>query len=325
MKILITGITGLLGSYLANQLTKVGTVYGFRRRDSNLHLLGSMATQIEWHEGDLNDFQSLEEAIIGKDMVVHAAGLLPYASSSEEDFLKVNTEGTANLVNAMLSSQAGRLVYISSATALGVDPDTQLINEQYKWTPSELNSPHAVSKHLAELEVWRGAQEGLKVMVFNPTTLLPKLTDLRSSAHLYRHLSAPTFRIPKGNISYIDIRDASDVILQMIEKAPWDARYILNSESISFESFTHQWGKAMNGYGSEPIRRHILRPYWERVWNPFSKSKAYGRFDGLQKTLADRTIVYDNEKVQRLIGFGYRPLKETLTWALGNKSKTVPV
>src|SRR5690606_38359872 len=95
---------------------------------------------------------------------------------------EVNVEGTANVVNVMLQKKINKLVYISSVAALARSAEALVIDENEKWTSSPLNTPYGISKYLAELEVWRGAQEGLEVMIFNPSVLMRKITDKRRSA-----------------------------------------------------------------------------------------------------------------------------------------------
>lgn len=325
MKILITGITGLLGSYLAREFAPLGTLHGFRRKNSKLDLLGETGSQIFWHEGDINDFQSLEDALPEIDLVVHAAGLVPVDAPEEEALLRVNTEGTANLVNAMLSAGTKRLVFISSASALGIDPDTDVINEQYKWTTSDLNSPYAVSKHLAELEVWRGAQEGLEVMVFNPTTLLPRLSDTRSSARIYRFLLASGYGSESGNFNYSDIRDASALIVRLVQDANWNARYIISKESIPFREFLHHLHHAFHPLSGKWAISADQRIGWKKFLPSLFRRKTYGRFDGLNGLVAHKPLVYESQKAHALNANSFRPLRETLLWAAGNESKSIPV
>ncbi|WP_209331052.1 NAD-dependent epimerase/dehydratase family protein [Lunatimonas salinarum] len=325
MKVLITGITGLLGSYLAREFAGLGILHGLKRKQSKLDLLGDLSTEVTWHEGDINDFQSLEAAFKDVDIVIHAAGLVPVDLPGEGDLLKVNLEGTTNVVNALLSTGIKRLVFISSASALGIDPDTDIINEQYKWTTSDLNSPYAVSKHLAELEVWRGAQEGLEVMVFNPTTLLPKISDCRSSAHIYQYLLKSAYGSNAGNFNYSDIRDASALIAKLVKDGEWNSRYIISNGSIPFPDLLVHLREA---FKSAPVNE--LFPWrsansWKSLLPFFLKRKTYGKFDGLNGLIAGKPLVYENKKAAELSGFSFRPLTETLRWASGNESKSIPV
>src|SRR5690606_13242616 len=215
MKILLTGITGLLGSYLAREFAKLGELHGLKRRGSKLDLLGGLAESINWHEGDINDYQFLEEIFDGMDLIVHSAGLVSYDSKDKEKLITVNVEGTANVVNVMLQKNLKKLIYISSVAALGRVSGISYVDENTKWTPSPLNTPYGISKYLGELEVWRGAQEGLDVMVFNPAVLLGKVTDQRSSTAIYDYVLAEDRFYPQGNINYVDVRDAAKMVLQI--------------------------------------------------------------------------------------------------------------
>jgi dihydroflavonol-4-reductase len=188
MKILVTGITGLLGSYLTKELAVLGELHGLRRKNSELDLLGDLCDRIIWHEGDINDLASLEEAFEGVDMVVHAAGFISYYPKDKEELIRINVEGTANVVNVMLQKNIKKLIHISSVAALGRAPQVSFIDENFKWVTSPLNTPYGTSKYLGELEVWRAAQEGLDVMVFNPSVLLGKITDRRSSTAIYNYV-----------------------------------------------------------------------------------------------------------------------------------------
>ena len=189
-KILITGITGLLGSYLAKSYAGEAKLSGLKRPSSSTALLGDLSTQVQWYEGEITDVELLIEACKDQDLVIHAAGMVSFDESKKEALLKTNAQGTACLVNAMLSTNCKNLVFISSVAALGKD-NIPIINENQKWVNSTMNTPYAISKHLAELEVWRGAQEGLEVMVFNPSVLLAKVGDERSSRYIINKEAVP--------------------------------------------------------------------------------------------------------------------------------------
>ncbi|HCB45295.1 MAG TPA: dihydroflavonol 4-reductase, partial [Algoriphagus sp.] len=69
MKILITGITGLLGSYLAKELRALGEIHGLRRKQSSDKLIQGLDFPIHWHEGSLADMDALESALQEIDLV----------------------------------------------------------------------------------------------------------------------------------------------------------------------------------------------------------------------------------------------------------------
>lgn len=315
-KILITGITGLLGSYLARGLAGKASISGTRRTGSRASLLGNLENEISWYEGDITDVEMLADACEGQDLVVHAAGLVSFQDSQKEALLKTNAYGTACLVDAMLSHGTGKLVFIGSVAALGRQENQLSISEEQKWINSELNTPYAISKHLAELEVWRGAQEGLEVMVFNPSVLLGKVSDERSSSQIYRYVLDGNRYYPKGNINYIDIRDAVQAMLQLMESGPWNERYIISKESLPYRDFfTEMAGVFDKKPPALPLSNWLAGwvVRWSRIHNLFSPNKLP---ISRQSILAAQTRVgYDSSKMRATTGIVGRPLKETFEWA----------
>ncbi|MEP1956098.1 MAG: NAD-dependent epimerase/dehydratase family protein, partial [Algoriphagus sp.] len=181
MNILITGITGLFGSYLAKEFARLGAIHGFIRPESSLRLLEDVDFPITWHKGDLADIESIEEALGGIDLVIHAAGKVSFDSRDKDSLHHINVDGTTNLVNAMLNTGVKKLLHVSSVSAIGRSPELMKLDENFKWTESPLNTDYGISKYLAELEAWRGEQEGLQLIVVNPSILLGKVSDDRSS------------------------------------------------------------------------------------------------------------------------------------------------
>lgn len=320
MKILITGITGLLGSYLAKELKSVGEIHGLRRGSSSLMLLGGLENQIHWHTGDITDYESLESAFEDIDLVIHAAGLVSFSAKDSEKLLAVNTQGTANVVNAMVEKGIKRLAFISSVAALGRDAEMGVINETYKWATSDLNTPYAISKHMAELEVWRGAQEGLEVMVFNPSIILGKVSDNRSSSAIYQYVLQENAYYPAGSINYIDIRDTVQLIGALIEKAPWNERYILNAATLSYREFFGQMARVFQKKAPhKKLTAGILNLalIWTKIANLFLKNPL--PLNRQTALVAQLNLSFDNGKVQSILKHNYIPLNETLEWASRNE------
>lgn len=318
MKILITGITGLFGSYLAREFMDQGEIHGLKRSESDLSLVHDIEDRIIWHDGDINDYQSLEIALQGSEIVIHAAGLVSFLSSDEKKLLKVNVEGTANVVNIMLDQGIKKLIHISSVSALGRTSEYLQVNENHKWSISPLNTSYAISKYLGELEVWRGVQEGLDVMVVNPSVLLGKLKDKRSSSAIYNYVLEENKFFPKGNINYIDIRDAATITLQLFKLGKWNERFILNKESLSYNQFfatiaRYTGHKAPRWAVSD--RMIGIVNFWFKIKGIFSRTM----FNKKAVKAAQIPITFDNSKANHLLNFTYRSIDDTLSWAIGNE------
>jgi dihydroflavonol-4-reductase len=182
--ILVTGGTGLVGSHLLYDLVKSGaSVRALKRAGSDLkgvlktfsfysQVPEELFSRIQWVEGDIEDMASLEDAMEGADKVYHCAAIVSFLPQDRSAMLRVNVEGTANVVNACLQKQVSKLCHVSSIASLGRNSTSDLVNEETHWKTSPQNSWYAISKYGAEREVWRGAEEGLKVVVVNPSVIL---------------------------------------------------------------------------------------------------------------------------------------------------------
>lgn len=119
MTILVTGATGFLGSHIAEQLSQSGrAVRALVRRSSNTRFLNSLAN-VELAYGSVEDRDSVLRATRGVTGIIHAAGLVK--AKSPDEFLRVNTEGTENLIEAAERElpTLNRFVFVSSQAAGG--------------------------------------------------------------------------------------------------------------------------------------------------------------------------------------------------------------
>jgi dihydroflavonol-4-reductase len=315
MNILITGITGLFGSQLAKEFSQAGNIHGLRRSSSNLGLLEENL-EVSWHEGDLMDVDSLLEALQGIDLVIHSAGMVSFSPKDSEAVFEINTQGTANLVDAMMTLGVNKLIHISSVAALGRTPGILEVDENFKWTESPLNSDYAVSKYRAELEVWRAYQEGLQVLVVNPSTLIGKISSQRSSTAVLDYVMEENKFYPLGCLNYIDVRDASRITWLLFEKEAWGERFVLNKESVSYFEFFKTAASVFSKKAPNIPVNGVLSILLSRVIG-------FLRFFGLSKSqltkqsaqIAQQKIYFRNQKVNKLLGFRYTDLEESLLWA----------
>lgn len=321
MKILITGINGLLGSHLAKTFAPIAEVHGLVRENSDLRLLGTLAHKVTLHTGDVLDYASLEAAFQDMDLIIHAAGLVSFEDRDKEKLFKINVEGTANVVNTMLELGIPKLIHVSSVAALGRSPEAKVIDENHKWIDSPLNTAYAESKYLGELEVWRGVQEGLQAIVVNPSVLLGKISDNRSSTSIYQYVLEERPYYPKGSINYLDVRDAAKLIYQLFDRQVWGERYVLNKESMTYQRF---FEKMALRFGKKAPHKKVTPTLLKiALW-----SGKIGKILGLTRNplnkqtamLSQLNVHMANEKIQQLLDFSYTPLEDTLLWAQTNEN-----
>ncbi len=322
MKILITGITGLLGSYIARRFIPHEEIYGLKRKESDLRLLGDLTHQIQWYNGDINDFESLEAALEDKDLVIHAAGLISFDPADNDSLMKINVNGTAMLVNAMLENGVKKIIHISSVSALGRSPGDTVLDENHKWATSKQHTPYAISKYLGELEVWRAAQEGLEVMVLLPSVILGKISDQRSSTEIYDHVLTENRFYPKGNINYLDVRDAAEQVYLLYQKGVWGNRFILNSECISYKEFFQKMALVFGKKAPKvKVNSRMMRLILSFLWIGKRLRLTKTLLNPQTARLAQGKVSMDNSKIKNLLKFHFRTLEETFEWAKSNETK----
>jgi len=319
MNIFLTGATGLVGSQVAQLLLSDGyRVKALRRPGSTMSLLGEAASRIEWYEGDLLDIPTLEAAIAPGDAIVHAAAVVSFHAKDQAALLKNNIEGTANLVNVALGKGVERFIHLSSVAALGRKKDQYECDENVKWEQSSLNTVYAKSKYHAEQEVWRGAAEGLKVVILNPSVVLGVGDWQRSSTQLFRYVYEGKRFYPPGSINYVDVRDVAAVILAFLRREPPQeaARYILNAGAVPYQEFFAHIARAFQR-PAPPFKVSALMAEiaWRAaaLWAFVSGSVPFVSKETAR--LSQRHYYYQNEKIKKELNFHFRTLEETTAWA----------
>lgn len=155
MNVLITGITGFIGSRLAARLVDEGeTVYGLVRHSSERELarISSVVSQIHLVEGDLGRFHSVLSAVETSEpqVIFHLGALTPVRLSFDDPYpyLTANFEGTVNLVHAVLKvNPNSRLLVASTAEVYGWQEGSGPIREDSVLNPA---SPYAITKMAAD-------------------------------------------------------------------------------------------------------------------------------------------------------------------------------
>lgn len=171
--IFVTGGTGFLGRHLLRKLADSDEPIRALIRDGSTippacHLPG----KVEWVPGDVLDIPSLEEHMEGCSSVYHCAGLVSFEKKDRDRLMKINVEGTANVVNVALVKTIQKLVYVSSIAAIGRPAASNEISESTEWDFNGNQTNYGISKYLAEREVWRGLAEGLNAVIVNPSVII---------------------------------------------------------------------------------------------------------------------------------------------------------
>jgi dihydroflavonol-4-reductase len=319
--ILITGITGLVGSFTARRFLDDGfNVMGLKRENSDLSLLQDIENQIVWHEGDVLDILTLEKAIENANYVVHAAAIVSFAPKDLDRMFKTNVEGTINVVNLCLDKKIKKLCFVSSVAALGRKTPNEKeeihsikINEKATWEESPLNSNYAKTKYLAEMEVWRGQSEGLNSVIVNPSLILGEADWNKSSTQLLKYVFDEHKFYPEGNLNYVDVLDVADCIYQLTVSDISGERFILSAEQIMYKDFFEKVAPRFQKNAPSILLRKILTGI---IWR-LEAIRTF--FTGNAPLITKETALssshafeYQNDKIKNILDFSFRNLDESL-------------
>lgn len=254
--ILVTGATGLVGSHLVlhlleNQQT-ICAIYrsnhSIQKTKSVFALYGKehLFDQINWIEADITDVPSLEFAFRNIQYVYHCAACISFDPKDENLLRKTNIEGTANVVNFCLEYGVEKLCFVSSIAALGdLKEHEHTITEETEWNPEKPHSDYAISKYGAEMEIWRGQQEGLQAVVVNAGVILgPGFWDSGSGEIFSRVANGLPF-YTKGTTGFTTVQDVVKIMAKLMESDITGERFIIVSENISFENMLKTIAKAL--------------------------------------------------------------------------------
>lgn len=322
--ILVTGGTGLLGSHLLFELVNAGvTVRALRRRPGREAMVrkifsyyspqaGELFSRIEWYDADLMDFGAMEDALEGVTGVFHAGAVVSFYPKDHKAMLRVNIEGTANLVNLSIHKGIEKFCYVSSVATLGRAVNNGLSDEETFWVPSKKNSVYSQSKYGAEREIWRGMEEGLNAVIVMPSVIVgPGYWEENSG--LFRLVHQGLKYATKGINGYVDVRDVAHAMVLLMEKKCFGERFIASSENLSYQDFFTMVAKYLN----KPAPNVIVPPFLTGLaWRVEAvRSALTGSKPEVTREMAVTTsqvYTYSNQKIRSRLGFEFRSMDDSI-------------
>ncbi len=326
--ILVTGATGLVGTYLIAALLKrnkqpiralyrSGDKLETARAVFSTYITQGTSTEIfdrvEWFAGDIIDIPVLEKAFEGVTEVYHVAGCVSFQPKDAELLRKINREGTANMVNLSLDFKVEKFCYVSSIATLNKSPKQDFYTEESHWDPELKNSIYAISKYGGEMEVWRATEEGLNAVIVNPGIIVGSGFWNTGSGRLFSGLKKGTPFYMEGGSGYVDVRDVVEIMCLLMEENKFRQRYILVSENVSFKSCIDQISIIL---GKKPPKTKIpnwglkviswietLLSYVSNYTPKFSKELLLGLFEENR---------YDNTKIKESLDFKFIKISDAL-------------
>ncbi len=322
--ILITGATGLVGSHLLLHLLENGqTVRALFNTEKNIAKTKQLFAyknrldlfeKINWTKADILDIPELEKAFEGIEYVYHCAAFISFDPKDEEKLRKTNIEGTANVANCCLDFGVKKLCYVSSIAALGdLQPHEKFIDETTEWNPEKPHSDYAISKHGAEMEVWRTQEEGLKTVIVNPGVILGPVFWKNGSSEIFHRVKSGLSFYTSGKSGFVAVDDLVKIMTQLMSSEIEKERFVVVAENIEVRKIANTIADVLQK--KRPTRNAsptMLSIAWRLDW-------LMATFFGTKRKLSRATAkslhtqdLFSNEKMVKTLNFTFTPIEDYL-------------
>ena len=324
MKILVTGASGFIGSFIVEEALNRGfeTWAAVRRSSSRKYLQDNRTHFVELN---LSSKEQLVEQLRDHnfDYVVHAAGVTKCLDKA--DFQRINTEGTKNLVDALLEVKMPlkRFVFVSSLSIFGAIKEQQPYEEIRETDTPQPNTAYGRSKLAAE-QYLESLGTRVPYIILRPTGVYgPREKDYFIMAKSIKGHSDFAVGFKRQDITFVYVRDVVQAIFLALEKGQTGRKYFLSDGNV-YQSVTF----------SNLIHEELGRPWWIRITAPVWVLRIVTFFGEYIGRMTGKVTALNNDKynilrqrnwrcdIQPAIDeLGYQPqydlqrgVKETIKW-----------
>ena len=245
-RIVITGATGILGSYLTAHLLREGytDITVAVRSEKSLSKLASFLGKRDFGIGAVNvvfvslfDMKALAELFRGCDIIYNCAAVVSLDEDSSQNIIEDNVRMAYNIAEAAYSAQVGKFVHVSTIATLSARAYPEMTTEDSHMITLRDKSPYGIGKFFAENEVWRLSQKGLKAVVVNPAVILGEGDWYGSGTPaMFRYISRVTYFYTDGVTGYVSANDTARFMERLaFKKEAVGKRFVLCGENLSYK------------------------------------------------------------------------------------------
>jgi len=323
--IFVTGGTGLVGSHLLMRLLEEGEeIKAIYRNKKSLEIFDKMEKwyqkpkgffdKINWVEGSFKKEFELNQLMVGIETVFHCAALVSFQPRDKYALEEVNIFGTKHLVDISIANGVKEFYHVSSTAAIGKPKDkTQLISENILWKKTRNTSNYSISKHFAELEVWRGFEEGLNGAIVNPAIIIGPGNWGKSSTSLFETVNKGLNFYTTGANGFVDVRDVAEGLMIAYKRKLQNERVLLIAENLTYKEAFSKIAKSINKDAPATNANKFLSGIaWRVLWLwslisgkdvPVTQETAHS---------ANSNNLYNNKKSKDILGLKYHTIDEAI-------------
>ena len=283
-KILITGASGFIGSFIVEEALNRGfEVWAAVRKSSSRQFLQD--ERLRLIELDLDSENRLKEQMkdCRFDYVVHAAGVTKCLNKA--DFRRINTEGTKHLVKALsaLDMPLKRFVYLSSLSIMGAIREQQPYTEILESDTPKPNTAYGKSK--LETEQWLETQN-IPYIILRPTGVYgPRERDYFMMAKSIKAHTDFAVGYKQQDITFVYVTDVIQAVFLALENGQTGRKYFLSDGEV-YQSSTF----------SDLIRHELGNPWWIRITAPIWLLRIITFFGEFVGHLTGQVTALNNDK-----------------------------
>lgn len=317
MKYFVTGATGFVGNHVVRQLVDAGhEVIALVRNPAKAQELTRLGITIA--QGDVTDKESMREPMRGTDGVFHIAGWYKVGVKDKSDGVKVNIDGTRNVLEVMKELGIPKGVY-TSTLAIHSDTHGQVVDETYRFAGKHL-SEYNRTKWVAHYEVADPLiAVGLPLVIVLPGVIYgPGDMSIIRGAFL-QYLQGKLPIVPaRTAFSWVHVEDIARGHILAMEKGVVGESYIIGGPNHTFVEVLHV-AETITGVAAprttvSPVMMKAMAALMGLVEKAVSVPQEYSS-EGLRVS-AGATYLGNSAKAKRELGYNPRPLKEGLTETL---------
>ncbi len=323
--ILVTGGTGLVGSHLLYHLvTENNSVKAIYREKSSLQKVKRVFSyytddfelyfnKIDWVLATLNDITLLQNAFLDITKVYHCAAMVSFNPKDYREMRKNNIKGTTNIVNLCISNQIDKLCYVSSIATIEKSLNKKSITEKNFWNTSVDKSDYAITKHGAEMEVWRASQEGIDIVIVNPGVILGSGFWNKGTGKIFSKIYTGFKYYTTGITGFVGVTDVVKVMIKLMNSNLKNDSFILISENASFKDVFFTIADTFKiKRPSKKVSKFLSEVAWKI---DLLKSFILNSAPMLSKHSARASHNknhFSSKKIQTTINYTFEPLSETI-------------
>ena len=264
-------------------------------------------------QADVLDLPALDDAMQNIEEVYHAVAMVSFEKKSHQQMMKVNVEGTENVMNLAAKHQVKKVLHVSSVAALGRNEGDKTITENATWQDSGFNTQYAISKMLAERIAFRAAAENLNVAFINPCVMLGAGHWDEGSAAFFSNIYKGLPFYTNGVNAFVGVEDAANIAIQLLQKNIFNQRFIVAENNYGYKQIFDWIAQSLEVKApSIAVGKTLSEIAWR---TEVLKTLLTGKKSIITRetaTTAHLKCYYSNDKIKKELNYNFTPIEKVI-------------